>query len=135
MKLKESPFKPVVFIQVHLTNSPLSNQPASVRCCCFSNYGVRHLQTADLQTCRLADCRLAESQTFVTSTNNVTLDNKIVTTSYNLKVLDNEFIVLKSRHGVALPFVCPIQSRFHKKMTGLFKIGPIFKNLLQCNKI
>ena len=32
-------FKPVVFIQVHLTNSPLSNQPASVRCCCFSNLG------------------------------------------------------------------------------------------------
>ena len=32
MKLKESLFKPVVFIQVHLTNSPLSNQPASVRC-------------------------------------------------------------------------------------------------------
>ena len=32
-ELKESPFKPVVFIQVHLTNSPLSNQPASVRCC------------------------------------------------------------------------------------------------------
>ena len=70
--------------------------------------GVRHLQTADLQTCRLADCTLVDSQTFVMPTNNVTLDNKIVTTSYNLKVLDNEFIVLKSRHGVALPFVCPI---------------------------
>ena len=34
---------------------------------------------ADLQTCRLADCRLADLQTFVTSTNHVTLDNKIVT--------------------------------------------------------
>ena len=113
-------------------------QTCRLQTCRLQTCRLADLQTcrlADLQTCRLADCRLANSQTFVTSTNKVTLDNKIVTRSQNLKVLDNEFIVLKSRHGVALPFVCPIQSRFHKKMTGLFKISSIFKNLLQCNKI
>ena len=29
------PFKPAVFIQGHLTISLLSDQPVSVRCCCF----------------------------------------------------------------------------------------------------
>ena len=69
----------------------------------LQNCRLADLQTADLQTCRLQTCRLAD----FCDVDNVTLDNKMVTTSYNLKVLDNEFIVLKSRHGVALPFVCP----------------------------
>ena len=34
------PFEPVVFIQVQLTNAPLSDQKASVRCCSFSNSGT-----------------------------------------------------------------------------------------------
>ena len=41
MKLKESPFKPVVFIQVHLTKSTLRAQPASVRGGYFASLRAR----------------------------------------------------------------------------------------------
>ena len=41
MKLKESPFKPVVFIQVHLTKSTLRDQPASVRGGYFASLRAR----------------------------------------------------------------------------------------------